>query len=98
MRDFLLQIESSGIQFARKMVKNVQYSISVYSENKNDMKLQKKLTERSTGTTVIIGNVDQILPEQVTIFSVGGYTIKRIACTFILIRKEMLKYWSTVNA
>lgn len=46
--------------------KNVQYSISVYSENKNEYEVtEKALTERSTGTTVIIGNVDQILPEQV---------------------------------
>lgn len=50
--------------------KNVQYSISVYSENKNEYEVtEKALTERSTGTTVIIGNVDQILPEQVTILA-----------------------------
>lgn len=43
LRDFLLQIESSGIQFARKMVKmfNIQFPFTV--KIKTNMKLQKKL-------------------------------------------------------
>lgn len=60
--------------------KNVQYSISVYSENKNEYEVtEKALTERSTGTTVIIGNVDQILPEQVTILALEDTLLKEFA-------------------
>ena len=56
--------------------KNVQYSISVYSENKNEYEVtEKALTERSTGTTVIIGSDTARTGND---FSVGGYTIKRI--------------------
>ena len=74
-----LQGRFAGFSFANRIKwdticaengKNVQYSISVYSENKNEYEVtEKALTERSTGTTVIIGNVDQILPEQVTILA-----------------------------
>ena len=68
--------------------KNVQYSISVYSENKNEYEVtEKALTERSTGTTVIIGNVDQILPEQVTILALEDTLLKEFAW-YLYLNKE----------
>lgn len=68
--------------------KNVQYSISVYSENKNEYEvIEKALTERSTGTTVIIGNVDQILPEQVTILALEDTLLKEFAW-YLYLNKE----------
>lgn len=68
--------------------KNVQYSISVYSENKNEYEVtEKALTERSIGTTVIIGNVDQILPEQVTILALEDTLLKEFAW-YLYLNKE----------
>ena len=68
--------------------KNVQYSISVYSENKNEYEVtEKALTERSIGTTVIIGNVDQILPEQVTILASEDTLLKEFAW-YLYLNKE----------
>lgn len=45
------------------------------------------MTERSTGTTVIIGNVDQILPEQVTILALEDTLLKEFAW-YLYLNKE----------
>ena len=45
------------------------------------------MTERSTGTTVIIGNVDQILPEQVTILALEDTLLKEFAW-YLSLNKE----------
>ena len=92
-----LQGRFAGFSFANRIKwdticaengKNVQYSISVYSENKNEYEVtEKALTERSTGTTVIIGNVDQILPEQVTILALEDTLLKEFAW-YLYLNKE----------